>query len=114
MGFRATQISPPVLMIQISGWCQNVASYSHYNLSESDFLFSILLSRMITMFRWVVLIFSTFQKEFPEKLHNKILKNWALLSCSSYDWLHFDTNPKSVSLKMEEKSGSHGHPLFGP
>jgi len=35
------------------------------------------------------------------------IKNPTLLSCSGKSWLHFDTNPKSVSLDLEEKSGTH-------
>ena len=47
------------------------------------------------------------RKSFPEKLTNKIFKNPALLSCTGKCWLHFGTNPKSVSLNLEEKSGTH-------
>ena len=35
------------------------------------------------------------------------IKNRTLLSCGGKSWLHFDTNPKSVSLELEEKSGTH-------
>ena len=37
VGVRASLISPLDLMIQISGWCQNVANTCHYNLTEPDF-----------------------------------------------------------------------------
>ena len=39
----ASLISPLDSMIQISGWFQNVAMTCRYNLTESDFLFSISL-----------------------------------------------------------------------
>ena len=41
-----------------------------------------------------------------ESMKSKI-KNRTLLSCSGKCWLHFDTNPKSLSLDLEEKSGTH-------
>jgi hypothetical protein len=40
------------------------------------------------------------------------IKNPALLGCSGWCWLHHDTNPKSVLLKLEEKSGPHGNPFL--
>ena len=38
VGVRASLISPPDLMIESSGWCQNVANTCRYNLTEPDFL----------------------------------------------------------------------------
>ena len=34
------------------------------------------------------------------------IKNRALLSCSPTSYLHFKTNPSSLTLKMAEKSGA--------
>ena len=110
--FCASLISPPDPMIQISGWFQNVAMTCRYNLTESDFLFSISLIQKESFPINLPSFFRLFQKNFPKKSTNHIFKNRALLSCSGKCWLHFDTNPKSVSLDLEEKSGTHGHLLF--
>ena len=41
-----------------------------------------------------------------EAMRSKI-KNRTLFSGSGKSWIHFKTNPKSVSLDLEEKSGTH-------
>ena len=80
---RASLISPPDLMIQISGWCQNVANTCRYNLTESDFLFSISLIQKEKF----ALIFPTSSKNLPKKSTNNIFLNRALLNCSGKCWL---------------------------
>ena len=60
---RASLISPPDLMIEILGWCQNVANTCRYNLTESDFLFSISLIQKEKVFRKICPNFSDFFKK---------------------------------------------------
>ena len=63
---RASLISPPDLMIQILGWCQNVANTCRYNLTESDFLFSISWIQKENIFWKICPNFSNFcKKNFP-------------------------------------------------
>ena len=64
---RASLISSPVLMIQISGWCQNVAMTCRHNLTESDFLFSISLIQKEKKIRKISHHFSNFSKKSSRK-----------------------------------------------
>ena len=63
----ASLISPPDPIQQISGWFQNVAMTCRYNLTESDFLFSISLIQKEKKSEKLALIF-------PKKLSEKINK----------------------------------------
>ena len=72
---RASLISPPDLMIEISGWCQNVANTCRYNLTESDFLFSISLIQKEKVFRKICPHFSDFfKKTFRKNQQTTFLK----------------------------------------
>ena len=72
---RVFLISSPDPMVQISGWFQNIAMTWRYNLTESDFLFSISLIQKEKGFRKICPNFSDFfQKTFRKNKQTTFLK----------------------------------------
>ena len=110
VGVWVTRISPPNLLIQNSGWYQNVANTCRYNLTEPDF------SKFC---------FFTCGESFSQKVRkirgtptgkNSVfsrskskMKNPALLSCRAEFLLHFKILPSFLACKMAEKSFTHQH-----
>ncbi len=82
MGSRVLRISPPILMIQISGSCRNVAKACPYNLTESDFSkFCLFISGDGLSQKIPKITDTLIGKNFVFSGSKSKMKNPALLSC---------------------------------